>query len=97
MYLKDEPNEQFKSEVQQLKQLKKSNTQVKKRTYVLQIRRSNRNEHTNNKDNDFYRTNNVDSIGIQRKIKNMLEYWSDSFFGNILKLSKTFFLTLTSS
>ena len=26
MYLKDEPNEQFKSEVQQLKQLKKNNT-----------------------------------------------------------------------
>ena len=48
---------------------------------------SNRNQHRNNKVNDFYRTNNADSIGIQRKIKNMFEYRSDPF-GNILSLSK---------
>ena len=42
---------------------------------------------TDNKGNDFYRTNNENSIDIQRKIKNMLEYRSDTF-GNILNLSK---------
>ena len=39
---------------------------------------------------EFFRTKNVNSIGIQRKIKNMLEYRSDSF-GNILNLSKHLF------
>ena len=52
----------------------------------------NRNQHTNNKVNDFYRVINANSIGIQRKIKNMLEYTSDPF-GNISNLSKhDFFL-----
>ena len=39
---------------------------------------------------ELFRTKNVNSIAIQRKIKNMLEYRSDSF-GNILNLSKHLF------
>ena len=30
---------------------------------------SNKNQHRNNKDNGFYRTNNANSIGIQQKIE----------------------------
>ena len=45
------------------------------------------NQYRNNKGNDFYTTNNANSIGIQQKIKTMLEYRSDPF-GNILNLSK---------
>ena len=45
------------------------------------------NQYRNNKGNDFYTTNNANSIGIRQKIKTMLEYRSDPF-GNILNLSK---------
>ena len=82
--------------MQQLKQLKKSNTpsiienkersQTKKHTYSFQIKEPNRNQHRNNKDNDYYRTRNANCIGMQRKIKNMLEYRSDPL-RNILNLS----------
>ena len=37
------------------------------------------NQHRNNKANDFYEANNANSVGILRKIKNILEYRSDSF------------------
>ena len=60
---------------------------VQKRTCGLQIRGPNRNQHKNNKGNDFHRTNNANFIGIQRKIKNMFEYRSDPF-GSSLNLSK---------
>ena len=82
--------------MQQLKQLKENNTPSnienaetthRPRNLGGQIRGPNRNQHRNNKGNDFYRTNNANSIDIQRKIKNMLEYRSDPF-GNILNLSK---------
>ena len=44
----------------------------KKHTYGRKIRESNRNQHRNNKDKDFYRTNNASFIGIQQKIKTYL-------------------------
>ena len=68
-----------------------SNTETthrpKKRAYSLQIRGANRNQHRNNKGNDFYGTNNEKPIGKQQQKKNMLEYSSHPF-GNILNLSK---------
>ena len=88
---KDELTEQLKNEIQQLKQLKKNNTRRNtgnaEKTYQsknsLQIRGP-------NQGNNFYRTNSANSIGIQRKNKNMLECKSDPF-GNILNLSKHYF------
>ena len=55
--------------------------------YGLQIKVPNRNQHRNNKANDFYEANSAYSVGTLRKIKNILEYRSDSF-RNILNLSK---------
>ena len=45
---------------------------TEKRTRGVQMwagRESNKNQHRNNKDNGFYRTNNANSIGIQQKIE----------------------------
>ena len=46
------------------------------------------------KGNDFYKTYNANSVGIQRKTRNMLEYRSDPF-GNNWNLSKHFLLLNT--
>ena len=88
---KGELTEQLKNKIQQLKQLKKSNTPRNTRNAEtthkpkngLQIRGP-------NQGNNFYRTDNANFISIQRKIKNMLECKSDPF-GNILNLSKHYF------
>ena len=95
---KVEQIQQLKSEIQKLKQSKTNNilsklktqkqyTSKKKRLYGFQIRGTKRNQRRNIEGNDFYKTNNADSIGIQRKIKNMLEHRSDPV-RNILNLSK---------
>ena len=51
-----------------------------------QISGPNRNQYRNNKGNYFYRINNANSIGIQRKFKNMLEYRSDSKYFKLIKI-----------
>ena len=71
--------------------MKTQKQHIGQKTYVRPPNRvggrvgSKRNQHRNNKDSDFYRTNIVNFICIQQKIKNMLEYRSDPF-GNILNL-----------